>query len=149
MLENKIMYEEIDGFITITIDSELGVENNSEEIIQERLFKLFKEFKTALARNTTAVAISNPHVIVYKFMGAEEVMNRMYMRIKLLNATQNYEFISFLRKYTYHIGLKLGRFTKFAFIDNIPSSESKYAHFCSCCGTKMVMYVQYKFEVIP
>jgi hypothetical protein len=127
----------------------LGVEGNREEIIQERLFKLFKGFKGALARNTTAVAISNPNAIVYRFMGAEEVMNRVYMTIRLLNATNNREFIAFLCRYTYDIGLHLSRFSKFAFIDNIPSSETKYTHHCPCCGTKLVMYVQYKFEVVP
>ena len=146
MLENRIMYEQKDIYMLITIDAHLPVDGSNENNIKEALFRQFKMFKKSFSFSADVVVVPTTYCIVYKFFGKVETNNRVYMQIKLLGAADNYRFITHLRYFSSLNNIRLGMFKKFPFIDNIPSSEAKYEQPCGECGSKIIIYVQFKFR---
>jgi len=140
------MYEQKEGYMLITIDSHLPVDGSDENNIKDTLFRQFKLFKRSFSFNAEVVVLPSTHCIVYKFLGIVEVNNRVFMQIKLLGATDNFKFIEHIRRFSSVNNIRLGMFKKFSFIDNIPSSEAKYDQHCCECGSKIIIYVQFKFR---
>ena len=148
MLEDRIMYEQKSEYILFTIDMHLPIHGSNEDVIKETLFTQFKQMKRGFSSNADVLVLPDPKCIVYQFLGKQEITNRVHMQVKLLNAINNNKFIKYLRWVSAYRNMKLGMFTRFAFIDNIPSSEAKYENICNDCGSKIITVCTFNISFV-